>query len=222
MPDWSPNGKLILYSKPSSPPPAGVPIPGVQGGSIETIEILPGSLGPPKVLVPSQGQNNYYPAFAPTQDWIVFNRSPSNTESFSNAPPAGDGELWAVSTDGGNPIRLDNATTGSSTSWPKWAPDVQTYWDGTILWLTYSAARQYGLKGGGGTVQLWMVGFNPKLAAEGKDPSLPPFWFPYQDSSSGNHIAQWVTQVERQPCVDDTECLSGEICKEGKCFPVVH
>jgi hypothetical protein len=66
MPDWSPDGKLIVYSKPASPPPFGVGIPGVQGGSLETVEILPGSLGAPKVLVPSQGQNNYYPAFSPT------------------------------------------------------------------------------------------------------------------------------------------------------------
>jgi hypothetical protein len=221
MPDWSPNGKLIVYSKPSTPPPAGIPIPGVQGGSIETIEILPGSLGPPKVLVPFQGANNYYPAFSPTQTWIVFNRSPSNAESFSNAPPAGDGELWAVPSDGGTAIRLDNATTGGSTSWPKWAPDVQTYWDGTILWLTYSTARQYGVKSNA-NVQLWMVGFDPKRAEQGKDPSLPPFWFPYQDPSSGNHIAQWVTQIERQPCIDDTECPVGEFCIEGKCFPVVR
>jgi hypothetical protein len=222
MPDWSPNGKLIVYSKPSSPPPLGVPIPGVQGGSLETIEITPSGLGAPKVLVPFQGANNYYPAFSPTQSFIVFNRSPSNTESFSNAPPAGDGELWAVDAESGALVRLDNASAGGSTSWPKWAPDVQTYWDGTIMWLTFSTGRPYGLRLSGGTVQLWMVGFDPKRAAAGKDPSLPPFWFPYQDQSSGNHIAQWVTQVERQPCVSDTECQSGEFCKEGKCYPIVY
>ena len=222
MPDWSPDGKKIIYAKPATPPPFGVPIPGVSSASIEIIDVLPGGgYSQPELLVQYQGQNNYYPAFAPTQNWVVFNRSPANTESFSNAPPAGDGELWAVGTDTGQQVKMTTASADGSTSWPKWAPDVNTYYDGTILWLTFSSGRPYGLRLPGGQVQLWMVGFDPARAAAGQDPSLAPFWFPYQDMGSGNHIAQWVTEIARQPCVDDSTCANGEKCENGKCVPII-
>ena len=45
----------------------------------------------------------------------------------------------------------------------------------------------------------------------------PPFRLPFQDITTGNHIAQWVTTVERQTCSTDVEC-SGEFCIDGRCY----
>jgi hypothetical protein len=217
MPDWSPDGQLVVYAKPQAPPPFGLPQPGVDSAGLEIVMKQGSGFSAPSILVPFQGQNNFYPSFAPTQKWVIFNRSPSNKNSYS----APDGELWAARVETGDQVRLDAANAGGACSWAKWAPDVGSYFGGTILWLTFSSARPYGLKLTGSQVQLWMVGFDPKRAEQGKDPSLPPFWFPYQDPGGGNHIAQWVTTVERQPCLDKSECQTGEICDNGKCVPVV-
>ena len=212
----------MVFAKPATAPPFGLGTPGVQLAGLELVDFASGKWGTPKTLVPFKGENNYYPAFAPSQDWIVFDRSPANTESFSNAPPAGDGELWTVGTNDGKTVRLDAANEGGSTSWPKWAPDLASYWDGNLMWLTFTSGRQYGLRlTQGERAQLWMIGFDPKRAAQGKDPSFPAFWFPYQDIGSGNHIAQWVTKVERQPCTDTFECPSGYECVGGVCVPVI-
>ncbi|MBK7582599.1 MAG: hypothetical protein IPI67_20670 [Myxococcales bacterium] len=222
MPDWSPNGELVVYSKAAAPPPFGFGNPGVSDASLETIKLSGGSWSLPTTLVPYTGQNNYYPSFAPSQKWVAFNRSPSNMDSYSAGPPSGDGELWAVPTAGGKAVRLDAANQGGSCSWAKWAPDVGTYYNGTIMWLTLSSARAYGLRlPQGSKVQLWMAAFDPKLGEQGKDPSLPAFWLPFQDIAGGNHIAQWVTTVERQPCTEKSECQVAEDCVNGKCVPVV-
>ena len=39
-----------------------------------------------------------------------------------------------------------------------------------------------------------MAAFDAKAAAAG-DPSFVPFWMPYQDVNTHNHIAQWTTQI---------------------------
>lgn len=222
MPDWSPDGQLVVYAKSAKPPPFGFANPGVFDAGLEVIKLSGGSWSLPNVLLPFTGQNNFYPSFAPSQNWVVFNRSPSNKDSYSAGPPTGDGELWAVPTAGGNPVRLEAANQGGSCSWAKWAPDVGTYYGGTLMWLTFSSARAYGLRlSQGSKVQLWMSAFDPKLGTQGKDPSLPAFWLPFQDIAGGNHIAQWVTSVERQPCTDKGQCQAGEDCVNGKCVPIV-
>jgi hypothetical protein len=157
---------------------------------------------------------------------VVFNRSPSNADSFSNASPdadAGtmpDGELWAVPTAGGAAIRLSKASDPGALSWPKWAPVLQDYFDGKIMWLTFSSARAYGLRlAQGERTQLWMVGFDPAKAAAGQDPSVAAFWLPFQDINGGNHIAQWATTVPRKPCAQNADCDPSESCKGGHCAP---
>ena len=64
-----------------------------------------------------------------------------------------------------------------------------------------------------------MIGFDPSRAQQHLDPSFSAFWLPFQDNTSGNHIAQWVESIIRQTCEDATECGAGEICEEGVCVP---
>jgi hypothetical protein len=115
------------------------------------------------------------------------------------------------------------ASTGvNGDSWPKWAPDVQPYRGGTLMWFTFSSRRAIGLRGASGTAQIWMAAFDPSKAQAGQDPSWSGFWLPFQEPSSGNHIAQWVTEVHRQDCTDDMQCQQGEFCQGGQCVPVVQ
>ena len=180
MPDWAPDALHMVYAKPTTPMLFPVPVPGVESAELEVMRVERHKLGGATTLVAFAGQNNYYPAYSPDGQWVAFNRSPSNAESFDNAAPdpdAGtmpDGELWAVSANGGSAIRMSNASDPGLLSWPKWAPVLNDYYGGKIMWLTFSSARAYGLRSNAWQqTQLWMVAFDPAKAAAGQDRELP-------------------------------------------------
>ncbi|MBM4379577.1 MAG: PD40 domain-containing protein [Deltaproteobacteria bacterium] len=229
MPDWSPDGASMVYVKPpSSPFPipglGGVGSPGVQSGTLMTQSFTGTGFGSPQVLVPSNGKNNYYPSYSPDGEWVLYNHSPSNTESMTNAAPADggypDGELWAVDAQGGMPVKLAAASAPGACSWPKWAPVRHDYAGGQVMWLTFSSARAYGLRlADWQKTQLWMVAFDPTRIRNGQDPSFPAFWLPFQDMGTGNHIGQWSTTIPRGNCTTAAQCNAGEVCQAGKCRP---
>ncbi len=173
MPDWSPDGKTVVYVKPT--------LVGqwngtsrkdddhVFGGSLFTLPYNGGgAFGTETALLPSAGENNYYPSYSPDGQFIMFNRAPHDTtvatidgcvgtvpqrscpnDSFSN--PAA--RVMLLSTAAGSaPVDLQ-AANGSpaaspkplSNSWPRWSPFVQTYKGQRLLWITFSSTRDYGL-----------------------------------------------------------------------------
>jgi hypothetical protein len=212
MPDWSPDGMHIVFARAGQAAPAANP--GVATGSIVQVQV--GAWNATQTLVAAAGDNNYYPAYSPDGDWVVFDRSANASDSFDQT----DARLWVVASAGGAPVALANASPApGGDSWPKWSPVPHAYQAGPIHWLTFSSRRAYGLRGGG-TSQIWMVGFDPQRAAVGLDPSFAAFWLPFQDPASGNHIAQWVEHVDRPPC-NQGMCAPGEICDptEGVCIP---
>ena len=101
----SPDGSQVVFARPD----AGCDVfgactgPGVSEGSIAVAEV--GSWANTHVVAPSAGANNYYPAFSPDGEWIVYNRT--NGGDSYDAP---DAEVWVVPHDGGTPIRLANAS----------------------------------------------------------------------------------------------------------------
>lgn len=225
MPDWAPDGLHMVYAK----PPSAFPVAslGVQSASLKTMHFNGTGWDAPVELVPFTGSNNYYPSYSPDGEWVLFNRSPRNAESSSNAAVdkndggIPDGELWAVPATGGTPLRLSKASDPGPSSWPKWAPVKHDYADGKVMWLTFSSARPYGLRLNAHEVtQLWMVAFDPAKAAAG-DPSFPAFWLPFQDITSGNHIGQWSTQVVRANCTGTgrSTCRVEEVCVNNHCQP---
>jgi hypothetical protein len=219
MPDWSPSGERIVYALPPCTDPMFCGFD-IVGASLETA-VWDGTMwSPGPELVPFTGANNYYPTFSPDGGWVMFNRSPSNASSFG----APDGQVWVVDADGGDPIALGTAQ-GPGDSWPKWDPSLYMHRGHPLFWFTFSSRKPVGVRPGGGfgpfgeQSQLWMAAFDPSRAEAGDDPAFPAFWLPFQDPSGGNHIAQWVTRVERMPCEMDAECESGEVCREGVCVP---
>ncbi len=248
MPDWAADGAKVTYSKPDTsfcdgggiPGIPGFPgLPGGGGGGLDTCATVGHSSGSimlvdagawsnEKTLVRADGKNNYYPSFTPDSQWIVFNRSPLNKDSYDTD----DAELWTVSVDGAQPpVRLDNATTGITDSWPKVSPYVHQFQNRDIYWFTFSSKRSFGLRlkneemsyndeNDPRTAQIWMAAFDPARAAEGLDPTWVAFRLPFQDLGTGNHIAQWVEQIASSPCEEDDECPFGEFCSQGWCQPV--
>jgi hypothetical protein len=59
---------------------------------------------------------------------------------------------------------------------------------------------------------------------KGQDSGYPPIRLPFQELGTGNHIPQWVEQVDRAPCsvIDMTGCGMGERCMDGYCVPVIQ
>ncbi|MFI5301212.1 MAG: hypothetical protein ACHREM_24270, partial [Polyangiales bacterium] len=215
--DWSPLGTQVVYAAAQTPVPCFVTCgsTGVDKASLVTIPYASGAWGAPSTLVAYAGQNNYYPTFSPDGAWVMFNRSPSDQDSYD----AKDALVWVVAAGGGTPIQLATASTGGD-SWPKWTPAVQQYQGKPLLWSTFSSRRAYGLRlAAGTTAQLWMTAFDPTKASAGSDPSYPGFWLPFQDLSSGNHIAQWVSKVVRTACTSDSQCDPGLQCQTGVCKP---
>jgi len=217
MPDWSPDGMRMVYSRPSMAAPCFggfCGAPGVDSASLESMVFDGSSWSAGPQLVAFGGQNNYYPTYSPDGGWVLFNRSPANNNSF-DAP---DAELWVVSAEGGAPMRLERATSTNGDSWPKWDPTLYVHQGRALMWMTFSSRRAYGLRlAAGDRAQLWMTAFDPSGAEAGTGGDRPGFWLPFQEIESGNHIGQWVTSVDRQPCSGPDTCPGGEFCEDGVC-----
>jgi TolB protein len=222
MPDVSSDGKKVVFARGT-----GMCI---FGGFCITLQLMDAGLyvvpfngtgfgGEKELIAPGVGGNNYYPSFSPDAAWVAFNRSASNSYD------AADAKVWAISSSGGNPVELAVVNQQAGNSWPKFAPFVHHFQGSTIFWLTFSSRRPYGLRAGGNP-QLWMVAVDEAKLAAGADPGYPPFWLPFQDATTGNHIPQWVQKVERQPCtpggVDQGGCMPGEMCDNGVCVPGIQ
>ena len=227
MPDWSADGQRVVFARNGMPVPCfgGLcPVsPGVDAASLFLAPVAGNGFGTPTQLVAgSSTVNNYYPSFSPDGKWVAFNRSAQNSY---DAP---DAKILVAGTQGGAPpfeLGLTNMIAGNS--WPKFAPFVQHFGGKTIFWLTFSSRRDYGLRlvnsasssKDGQVSQLWMVAFSPDSGEA--DPGYPPFWLPFQDIKTGNHIAQWTEKVARQPCSpgpDNGGCGVGEMCVNGQCI----
>lgn len=214
MPDWSPSGSDVVFARPRTTIPIPLGTPGHEGPADLFLMGWNGSaFAAPRRLITSSGENNYYPAFSPDSQWVLFNRAPGS----SSSNPAA--QLWVVRAGGGEPIRLQRADGGDNNgnSWPKWTPFVEEFAgevSENLLWLTFTSYRPYGLRVRERRAQLWMAAFRPGM--NGPDPSAPAFWVPFQAIEEGNHIAQWVSTVQRQTCGTGM-CANGEQCINGRC-----
>jgi uncharacterized membrane protein YgcG len=144
MPDWSPDGKNVIYVLPTKVGAWDQGGGGGGGGRNDDDHVFGGSLytlpyfgnqqfGGPTPFLMSAGENNYYPSYSPDGQFVAFDRAPHDTsvatldgcngtapqrscpnDSFSN--PAARVMLVANAA-GSAPVDLENAN-GSATASP--------------------------------------------------------------------------------------------------------
>lgn len=176
-PDWSNDGQKIVYVK------MGVKntCQRMHEGAIELISRLPdgGWSAPSELVARETNVNHYYPAFAPSDQFIVFDRSEcihagGSDDGSCNADTDPSASVYALALDGGTPINMVSANSPGpedkladggvqtllTNTFPKWSPFVtQQSHDSAsrVMWLTFASTRQYGLRsptGGSGEAEL--------------------------------------------------------------------
>ena len=198
MPSWSPQGDLlavVMIDEDSYDPEW---VASFHGSRIALLDVAEdGTIGTePQVIVDAEdGSTVYYPAFSPDGEWIAYNTSwdTDGTDESWNTYDDPSATLRVVSADGtvGFPLGDANGEGYLTNSWPGWAPQP----DADVQWLTFSSKRAYGSLTSldDGRPQIWVAAFDLDEATQGGggDPSSPPFWLPFQDVGTNNHISTW-------------------------------
>jgi hypothetical protein len=235
MPDWSPDGKYVVFAKSASA--------GGRKVALGTISIIPSngddSFGSVVDLVKSTGtgDNNYFPMFAPTSDWIAYGHSTGSSEKEPGS------QLRLVSVSGGTVYELTRANTivndgvlptGVGNNQPTWAPKTE---DG-VMWVAFQSKRDYGVvlapgsKYGDEKNQLWVAAIDVEKLGKG-DPSFPAFRLPFQELTENNHRPFWALDATKPPedagpppdagvppCVPRFgDCSAGACCDPYTCEP---
>jgi hypothetical protein len=182
-PDWSPDGKQLVFANAKGDAPSGA--------SLATMSYSSGTWGAPKVIVPAAGSSNLFPMHSPDAAWIAYSRGKGGHGDLT-------AQLWLVPAAGGTPVELLNANRVVSNqmgdgqtenSQPTWAPP------GDYQWIAFNSQREYGLVLPKGTQQIWVAAIDPAKAAQGVDPSYPAFRLQFQGLEEDNHRAYWTLDV---------------------------
>jgi hypothetical protein len=236
-PEWSPSGKRVAFTLYSGEVGSGSAMRSVsdsrpEDGDIVTLELDPTTgraTGLRRVVGTSaaDGLFHFYPSWSPDERWLVMAAAPVGTSAYT----ATTARLRLASADVDNQtcpsatcFELARASQGTSVSstWPKLSPFSQA--NDQVLFVTFSSKIDYGFwlvntgPSGVHRAQLWMAAIDLRAVAPGGDPSLPPFWLPFQDITETNHLPFWTAQVA---CTTDgvayAGCGADEICEAGAC-----
>ena len=208
-PSWRHDGTAIAYVSATS---GGEAV--VANGPTMDIYTVPYANKAGGTATPLQGASDpnyheYYPVYSPNDALLAFNRTP-NTCDFSatggpnnthcensyNQPAA---EAFIVPASGGSAQRLrandpPTCTTltspGLTNSWPRWAPQAQTFGQYNYYWIVFSSKRRPA------------TGLNPQLyvaAIVTKGPpgnetlyaDYPAVYVLSQDPTQNNHTPAW-------------------------------
>jgi hypothetical protein len=236
-PEWSPDGRRVAFTLYSAELTSGGSMKSIsdsrpEDGDIVTLELDPATgraTGLRHIVGTStaDGLFHFYPSWSPDGHWLVMAAAPVGTSAYT----ATTARLRLASADvddqtcpGPTCYELARASQGTSVSstWPKLSPFSQA--NDQLLFVTFSSKIDYGfaLVNTGPTgvhrAQLWMAAIDLRAVEPGGDPSLAPFWLPFQDITETNHLPFWTAQVA---CTTDgvsyAGCGADEICEAGAC-----
>jgi len=240
-PEWSPTGRRVVFTMYSSlvddnGTSRTISDSRPEDGDIVTLELDPttGQATSLRQIVidnPADGLAHFYPSWSPDERWLVMAAAPRGTSAYTATTARL--RLASATTDrqrcpGATCFDLTRASQGTavSSTWPKLSPFTQQ--NDQLLFVTFSSKIDYGFALvntgpiGLHRAQLWMAAIDLRSAGPGGDPSLPPFWLPFQSIMETNHLPFWTAQVA---CTSDgvsyARCGTDEVCEDGACKVVV-
>jgi hypothetical protein len=208
-PDWSRDDRHIVFTSVDTVGSYTDQRP--QKSGLAYIEQMGTAWSAPMTLLPYvAGKNRYYPAVAPTNDFIVFNESTcpggvSGDDCDADTDPTATLFALPLPPNGAQPTLLANANapgvndgtnTALTNTYAKWSPFVfQLDEMHKVLWATFSSKRRYGLYPDTGNLYIWMFAVDPASLGGSADPSYAAFCLPFQALDTSNHIAQWTEEA---------------------------
>ncbi|APR87271.1 Hypothetical protein A7982_12620 [Minicystis rosea] len=195
MPNFSHDGQTVLYistngSTDGRPTNSDsdlytIPYANRAGGAAKPVD---GAADP--------AYNEYYPAYAPDDALIAYNRVGAGQNTYDE-PSA---EVFVIPAGGGTPTRLaandpiacsGRTSPGVTNSWPKWAPEAVKVGDRTFYWIAFSSKRA------GSVPQLYMTA----VVTKGSEvQTYPALYMWAQPSDEANHTPAWdVFQIPPTP-----------------------
>lgn len=210
MPDWSQDGRSIVFSSTSQ---ANRSID-LDLGTIATMsyEYVAGEhrFGAPRQIVPNPitlpngtYSNFFFPSFSPDGELVAFNAARSYWRNGSDAKAAGQRMMLADSkgTWHRDLTALNGGDIDADITWAHWAPAASD----DYYWMVFSSERDYGHKVNASTSpdsckkngvkqckQIWIGAIAKNKVGSGDvDPSTPPMWLPGQDPNTANISPYW-------------------------------
>lgn len=237
-PTWSPNGELVAWMEGGGDGPDGT-----DANTRIVIADVQGDAFTPRLLhdggalsdAPEGGRTDSHPTFSPDSRFVAFAHGTRSVSSGSSITERSRSALYLIPVEGGEPIRLTRGMGPEGpvdAFWPVFSPFVTQDPDGRVLyWLAFYSRQAYGNEhagtAGSRRRQLWLTAIDPALAAEGVDPSHPPYWLPGQDVRADDIAAHWAPTAclpQGDECNASSECCSGHCGPDGengelRCLP---
>lgn len=216
-PNWSPDGKNIAYIS-SANDWGGA----LTAGNLSVLPVpAPDNFGAPRLIHSANSiagsTADTWPTWTPDAKWIAFHNG-TNSRSDDVKP----GALYLIDPNGGNLVRLTNATGGNKGGETVYVPNFSPFNKGGYYWLTFITHRPYGNAyvgtAGAPLQQLWVAAIKND-PQPGQDPSCVPYWLPGQAVNAKNISAFWAPKACRlngDGCSVGSDCCS-TVCSMGKC-----
>jgi hypothetical protein len=208
-PDWSRDEQHLVFTSVDTVGSYTDQRP--QKSGLAYLDKTPTGWSAPMTLLPYvAGKNRYYPAVAPTNDFIIFDESTcpggvSGDQCDADTDPTATLYSLPLPPGTATPTLLANANapgvndgtnTALTNTYAKWSPFIFNLDEmHKVLWATFSSTRRYGLYPDNGDLYIWMFAVDPAGAASATDPSYAAFCLPFQALDTSNHIAQWTEQA---------------------------